>query len=457
VGWVLVVEDNETLREGIREVLESAGHRIRAVESAEEGLRVCKDEMPEVILTDLKLPGQSGLDLLKNLKGQDPLVEVILLTAYGTVEIAVDAMRAGAFDFLIKPIRMEHLSAKVAQACQVREDRRALGRERERRQYLEQEIREEFNEGEIIGRSPPMQVLYQTIEKVARASSSVLITGESGTGKELVARAIHLRSDRREGAFIRVHCGALPEGVLESELFGHERGAFTGAVKQRRGRFELACGGTLFLDEIGDVGPAVQVRLLRVLQEREFERVGGEQTIPTDVRVVAATNKDIQAEVAAGNFREDLFYRLYVIPIHLPPLRERKEDVALLADHFVRRLCTAMGRPAVAISDGALRMLTLYDWPGNVRELENALERTIVLCEGDRIAEADLPFLGRAGGERLPLPVGIVPLNAALDELERALLLRALEQAGGVKAEAARLLEIKPSALYYKLEKYGLL
>jgi len=457
VGWVLVVEDNETLREGIREVLESAGHRIRAVESAEEGLRVCKDEMPEVILTDLKLPGQSGLDLLKNLKGQDPLVEVILLTAYGTVEIAVDAMRAGAFDFLIKPIRMEHLSAKVAQACQVREDRRALGRERERRQYLEQEIREEFNEGEIIGRSPPMQVLYQTIEKVARASSSVLITGESGTGKELVARAIHLRSDRREGAFIRVHCGALPEGVLESELFGHERGAFTGAVKQRRGRFELACGGTLFLDEIADVGPAVQVRLLRVLQEREFERVGGEQTIPTDVRVVAATNKDIQAEVAAGNFREDLFYRLYVIPIHLPPLRERKEDVALLADHFVRRLCTAMGRTAVAISDGALRMLTLYDWPGNVRELENALERTIVLCEGDRITEADLPFLGRTGGERLPLPVGIVPLNAALDELERALLLRALEQAGGVKAEAARLLEIKPSALYYKLEKYGLL
>ncbi len=454
---VLVVEDNDTLREALAEVLRSAGHETRAAASAEEGLALCRPVMPALVVTDLKLPGMDGIGLLRAIKGEDPLAEVLILTAFGTIEAAVEAMRAGAFDFLTKPVRMDHLCGKAAQALQVREDRIALGRERERRQYLEAEVAATFNEGEIVGRSPRMLEVYATIAKVAASSSSVLITGESGTGKELVARAVHMRSPRRSAPFVRVNCGALAEGVLESELFGHEKGAFTGAMRQRRGRFELAEAGTLFLDEIADIGPAVQMRLLRVLQEREFERVGGEQTLRVNVRVIAATNRDIRAEVLAGRFREDLFYRLYVIPLDLPPLRERKEDIPLLVQHFLGRLCAGLSRPRLGISPAALRLLTLYDWPGNVRELENALERAIVLCEGERVEEHDLHFLRQAQAERLPLPTGILPLNQSLAELERTLLERALEEARGVKAEAARLLEIKTSALYYKLEKYGLL
>jgi two-component system, NtrC family, response regulator HydG len=457
VGHIWVVEDNATLRETVADLLRGARHRVDAFERAEEALAPEAEALPDLLITDLKLPGIDGLELLARIKGRDPLVEGMVLTAFGTIETAVAAMRAGAFDYLTKPVRMDHLLAKVEQALTVRRDRLALMRERERRRYLEEEVGEVFNRGEIVGRSAVMRELFANLERVSPTQSSILITGESGTGKELVARAIHLRSPRRDGAFVRVNCGALPEGVLESELFGHERGAFTGASRQRRGRFELAEGGTLFLDEIADIGASVQVRLLRVLQEREFERVGGEQTIRADVRVIAATNKDIEAEVAAGRFREDLFYRLYVIPIHLPALRERKEDIALLAEHFLRLIGARLGRPAVRLSPGAARMLEVYDWPGNVRELENALERAMVLCDGDLIAEGDLVFLEKSGRPSAWLPGGIVPLNEALDHVERSLLERAMAQAGGVKAEAARLLGIKTSALYYKLEKYGLL
>ncbi len=457
MAFILVVEDNESLLAAMKAALESAGHKVRTAPNAEEAKQTLNSWSPDLILTDLRLPGASGIDLLKEARGLDPFLEVIVITAYGTVEKAVEAMRAGAFDFLTKPVRMSHLAAKVEQALQVRRDRLALQRERERRSYLEEEIRSEFNEGEIIGRSPAMVNLFRTIEKVAPSDSSVLIMGESGTGKELVARAIHMRSKRSQGPFVRVNCGALSEGVLESELFGHERGAFTGAVRQRRGRFELADGGTLFLDEVADIGPAVQVRLLRVLQEREFERVGGERTIQVDVRVIAATNKDIRREVEEGRFREDLFYRLYVVPIELPPLRERKEDIPLLVRHFIGKICARMGREALGVSDEALKVLKAYDWPGNVRELENAIERAIVLCDSDTITEVDLP-LGRVGQrEDLSLPAGMMPLREAVERLERGLIQRALEQAGGVKVEAARLLEIKPSVLHYKLEKYGLL
>jgi two-component system, NtrC family, response regulator HydG len=457
VGHIWVVEDNATLRDTIADVLRSARHRVDAMERAEAALELSSNTLPDLLITDLKLPGMDGIELLTRIKGRDPLVEGMVLTAFGTIETAVAAMRAGAFDYMTKPVRMDHLLAKVDQALRVRRDRLALVRERERRRYLEEEVGEVFNRGEIVGRSPVMRELFANLERVSPAQSSILITGESGTGKELVARAIHLRSLRRDGPFVRVNCGALPEGVLESELFGHERGAFTGASRQRRGRFELAEGGTLFLDEIADIGPAVQVRLLRVLQEHEFERVGGEQTIHVDVRVIAATNKDIEAEVASGRFREDLFYRLYVIPIHLPALRERKEDIALLAEHFLRQVGARLGRPAVRLSPAAARMLEIYDWPGNVRELENAIERAIVLCDGDLVAERDLIFLEKSARASAWLPGGIVPLNEALDQLERSLLERAMAQADGVKAEAARLLGVKTSALYYKLEKHGLL
>ncbi len=455
MGRVLVVEDNASLREAIQEVLADT-HQVRSCASAEDARATWDQEMPELLLTDLRLPGDSGLVLLQDACARDPYVQVIILTAYGTVEVAVEAMRAGAFDFLTKPIRMDHLVAKAEQALAVRRSQLALAQERERRRYLEHEVAEAFNEGQIVGRAPAMQAIYRTIDKVASSESSVLITGESGTGKELVARAIHMRSPRREQPFVRVSCGALAEGVLESELFGHERGAFTGAVRQRRGRFELAHGGTLFLDEVAEINAAVQVKLLRVLQEREFERVGGEQTLSADVRVIAATNRDLEADVRAGRFREDLFYRLFVIPIRLPPLRERREDVPLLAEHFVRKICGQMQQPAVAVAPEALDLLTRYGWPGNVRELENALERAIVLCDRNRITPQDLAFLQPRPVSELPLPSGLVPLNDALSRLERVLIERAMDQARGVKTEAAKLLGIKPSALYYKLEKYGL-
>ena len=456
MGRILVVEDNTNLREAICESLAAEGHHVANAPSAEEAIASFSREMPELVLTDLRLPGKSGIQLLEEAKATDPFVEVIVLTAYGTVEIAVEAMRGGAFDFLTKPVRMDHLTTKVAQALQVRSERSALMRERERRSYLEGEVRAAFNEGEIVGRSPSMQRIYQTIEKVASSDSSVLITGESGTGKELVARAIHMRSGKRDEPFVRVSCGALAEGVLESELFGHERGAFTGAVRQRRGRFELAHGGALFLDEIAEISPVVQVKLLRVLEEHEFERVGGEDTIRVSVRVIAATNRDLEGEVKKGTFRGDLFYRLFVIPIHLPPLRERREDIPLLTEHFIRKLSEQAHRAPVAVTAGALELLQRYAWPGNVRELENALERAIVLCDGDRIAEGDLAFLQARPSESIPLPGGVVPLNDAMARLERTLVERAMEQTGGVKTEAARLLGIKPSALYYKLEKHGL-
>jgi two-component system, NtrC family, response regulator HydG len=457
VGRILIVEDNEVLREAMTEVLVDAFHTVHAVDSAEAAEQILEREIPELVLTDLRLPGQTGVELLQKLKAIDPFIEVIVLTAFGTVETAVEAMQFGAFDFLTKPVQMDHLCTKVEKALQVRGDRKALLIERERRDYLEREVREAFNDGQIIGRSAVMQKVYQTIEKVANTNSSVLITGESGTGKELVARAIHMRGERADGPFVRVSCGALAEGVLESELFGHVRGAFTGAVKQRRGRFELASGGILFLDEIADISPAVQVKLLRALQEKEFEQVGGEVTIRVDVRVIAATNHDLQDDVAQGKFRDDLFYRLHVIPIHVPPLRERRDDIPLLAEHFLTKICNEMRIQPRTLTDGAISVLGRYGWTGNVRELENAIERAVVLCEGDNVTDADFAFLsGRSGGS-LPLPDGVVPLNEALGILERALIERAMEQSGGVKTDAAKLLEIKPSALYYKLEKYGLL
>jgi DNA-binding NtrC family response regulator len=453
VARILVVEDNAPLREAIAVVLRSEKHDVGEAESAEAALAACAAGFPDVIVTDLRLPGQDGIALLREMKGRDPLIEVLLLTAYGTVEAAVEAMRAGAFDFLTKPVRMDQLAAKVDAARRAREDRLALRRERERREYLEEEIGAAFNAGQIVGRSRPMQELFATLEKVARTDSSVLITGESGTGKELVARAIHVQSRRRTGPFVRVSCGALPEGVLESELFGHERGAFTGALRQRRGRFELAEGGTLFLDEIADIGGPVQVRLLQVLQEREFERVGGEETVRADVRVIAATNRTIREEVAAGRFREDLFYRLYVIPIHLPPLRQRKEDIPLLVDHFVRKHAQRTGQHVEGLEPGARERLLAYHWPGNVRELENTIERAVVLASG--------PVIGAAAISIGEPPVGPAArglpsarLHENVEWAERESVERALRQAQGVKKDAAEVLGISQRALSYYLGKY---
>jgi DNA-binding NtrC family response regulator len=452
----LVVEDQEILREGIVEALREAGFDASGAGGLDDALRAFQADPADAVITDLRMEEpDSGLKLLERVKGIQPLTEVLLVTAFATVEHAVAAMKAGAADFLVKPVNLGHLVEKVRAVLRIRADREALERERERSSYLQEEINERFNDGEIVGRSSRMQDLYARILKVAETPSSVLVTGESGTGKELVARAIHRLSSRRAGPFIRVSCGALAEGVLESELFGHERGAFTGAVRQRRGRFELADGGTLFLDEIGEIAPSIQVKLLRVLQERNFERVGGEKTLQVDVRLVAATNQDLRTAVQEGRFREDLYWRLYVIPLELPPLRDRREDIPLLCDHFLDRLSRQMARSRPILQEGALKLLQQYDWPGNVRELENVLERAFVLCEGGVIRLEDLPF-GKGLEPRADwLPPGVVPLREAVERLEMELIRRALKEAEGVKQEAARRLGLKPSVLYYKLEKYG--
>ncbi len=453
---ILVVEDQDTLREAIVEVLTPLGGGVEGCASAAAARASFEREPAELVLSDLRLETpDAGLEILQHVRGASPRSEVLLMTAYATVELAVEAMKKGAFDFLVKPFSMGQLLEKVRRVLGVLDERRALDRQRAQATYLREEVEARFSEGNIVGRSLPMLELYRQIEKVADSSSSVLILGESGTGKELVARAIHRKSRRKDGPFIKVNCGALAEGVLESELFGHEKGAFTGALRRKPGRFELADQGTILLDEIAEVGPAVQVKLLRVLQEREFERVGGEETLRVDVRVIAATNRDLKAAVDSGAFREDLYYRLYVIPLRLPPLRERREDIPLLAEHFVSRLCRGMSRPPAVIDPAALELLSVYDWPGNVRELENVLERAIVLSEGGRITPADLPFDRPQGMPRIRLPGGFPPLRDVVEQVERQLIEQAMEAAQGVKVEAARLLDIKPSVLYYKLDKYS--
>jgi len=454
---ILIVEDNETMREGMVRVVEKMGQRAVQTPDAEQALIELNKQSFHLLVSDYKLPGMDGLQLLTKAKQMFPEMAVLMITAYGTIELAVEAMQKGATDFITKPFSPEELTLKIEKILERIREKEEYDRVSEENLYLRQQLADQYNFGEIVGNAPAMQRIYRTIEKVAQGDSSVIIYGESGTGKELVAHAIHHASARKERAFVRVNCGALAEGVLESELFGHERGAFTGAVKRKKGRFELADGGSIFLDEIGDIPLATQVKLLRVLQDREFERVGGEETLTVDVRVIAATNKNLQEEIAKGNFREDLYYRLHIIPIHLPPLRERKEDIPLLIDHFITKMARGLNLPSLRIENSAVRKLTEYDWPGNIRELENVLERAAVLCENSRITASELPFFGQQEMTVSELGSGNrLDLNHSLEKLERQLIEQALEESEGVKTEAARILGIKTSALYYKLEKYGL-
>ncbi len=452
---ILVVEDNDTLREGMTAVLEKEGYDVRAESDGAAALRVFEERPADLVITDFRMAGMDGLALLGRIKGLRPETEVMMVTAFGTVDLAVEAMKAGAWDFLPKPFSGDALKLKADRVFRIVSERRAASRLADENLYLRDEFVGRVGENGIVGRSDRMRAVFADIRKIASSDSSVLIFGESGTGKELVARAVHERSGRSAGPFIRVACGALAEGILESELFGHEKGAFTGAIRQKRGRFELADGGTLFLDEIGDITPSTQVKLLRVLQEREFERVGGEETIRVDVRIIAATHRDLQADVKAGRFREDLYYRLHILPVRLPPLRERREDIRLLADHFIRRMSSQMRKPGVTLSDEGIRILECYDWPGNVRELENVLERALVLSDDDRIGSENLSFLS-VKPEGMDVAKDGMDLDATLEAVEKRLLEKAMTLSGGVKARAAKLLNIKESALYYKLEKYGI-
>lgn len=471
MATILIVDDHDSMREGLELHLRRRGHRTLSATGGQAGIDLIEETPVDLVITDLKMSHVDGMTVLRRVKEIAPETEVLVITGYGTIETAVEAMKLGAADFITKPFSPEEFGVKVERLLTDREEKSRLRKENMALRVENAALRDEGETryGEIVGDSLAMRNVFRWIERVSRSDSTVMIYGESGTGKELVARAVHAGSRRNSDPFIRVNCGALAEGLLDSELFGHEKGAFTGAERQRRGRFELADGGTLFLDEIATVNTATQVRLLRVLQERELERVGGETTIPVDVRIIAATNTPPDELLEGGTFRQDLFYRLHVVPIVLPPLRERKEDIRALVDHFVAKLNPRTGSRVHEVSDAAVDRLMQWHWPGNVRELENVIERALVLAEGETLAADDLPSLSENGSgpngaaisafATMPGGTGLddgTDLNQAMEALEERLLREAMEKAEGVKAEAARLLGLKASALYYKLEKYGI-
>ncbi len=443
---IMVVDDEKNTREGLKWALESQSAEVVLAADGEQALVMLGDSPVDLVISDLKMPKMDGMELLQHTREEFPDTEFVILTGHGTVETAVEAMKVGAFDYLIKPVNLEELGLLIKRVFEQRE----LKQENER---LRAEVNERYGFENIVGNAPSMQRIFQMIRQVAPTRASVMVQGETGTGKELVARAIHYNSPRRHKAFVAVNCGALSQSLLESELFGHEKGAFTGAVKQRAGRFEAADKGTIFLDEIGETSPEFQVKLLRVLQEQEFERVGGDKPVKVDVRVIAATNRDLKAEVEAGRFREDLYYRLNVVKIDVPPLRERQEDIPLLVHHFLQVFGKEHGRQ-LNISPKALGMFQHYSWPGNVRQLRTMMESVCILTPGKEITPANLPEEVRTDpdqGPQLRLTVGMTVRDA-----ERELIRATLAEYAGNKAKAARVLGLGRKTLYRKLEEYGL-
>ena len=443
---VLVVEDEEKLRRVVELQLASAGFEVDKAATAEEGVKVV--DRADLVLTDLRLPNMDGLGLLALIRRQNAQVPVVVMTAYGSIETAVECMKAGATDFLLKPFSLDHLMQVVHKALEVR----AL---RDENRQLKEELGRRYEYDNIIGRSEPMQEIFATIERVAPTRATVLLAGESGVGKDLIARAIHFHSPRRDRPLVKINCTAIPENLMESELFGYEKGAFTGAVTSKPGKFEQADTGTVFLDEIGDVPGPIQVKLLRILQEREFERLGSNVTRHTDVRIIAATNQDLRAALEQGTFREDLYYRLNVVPLNIPPLRERKPDIPFLANHFIRKLAADSGSAVESITDAAMERLMAYHWPGNVRELENVIERSLVLCRGSQLDAGDVR-LESAPRPRSQNGQHFLPEGLTLDQYEQELIREALRRADGNKSHAARLLGLTRNALRYRLTQMGL-
>jgi DNA-binding NtrC family response regulator len=443
---VLVADDEKNIREGLVEALAIEGYNAIGAADGEEALAAVDSGNVDLVITDLKMPKLSGNELLKAVASRYPGLPVIVLTGHGTIEDAVVAMRAGAFDFLTKPVNLDHLSILVKRALESREMAR-------KNRELEAEVDAQRRTSSIIGKSAAVKKVFDLIRKVAPTRASVLVTGESGVGKELVADAIHNLSPRRDGPLIKVHCAALAESLLESELFGHEKGSFTGAQARKRGRFELADKGTLFLDEIGEINQNVQIKILRVLQERRFERVGGEETIEVDVRIVAATNKDLKEEIRKGNFREDLYYRLNVVNILVPPLRERRDDIPLLAMSFLREFAQENGKKLEGLDPKARQAIYAYPWPGNVRELRNSIESAVVMASGELVGLDDLPPNVRSSSEERDVRV---PVGSTLEEAERILIRETLAAQGGNKSRTAEVLGIGRKTLYQKIEEYGL-
>jgi two-component system NtrC family response regulator len=444
---ILVVDDHEDIRNILSDRLKMYGYEVLTASDGQEALEKVDEATPELVLLDIRLPILDGMEVLDRIKLEHPETLVIMITAFGTVQLAVEAMRKGAYDFIEKPFDPpDIIKIKVEKAL----ERQALVRENE---YLRSELKGEY--GELIGKSQKTIEVLRMIEKVAPSDSTVLITGESGTGKELVARAIYGNSPRSSGSFVVVNCSAIQPTLLESEIFGHEKGAFTGAIARKPGKMELADGGILFLDEIGDMANELQAKLLRAIQEKEFERVGGTAPIKVDVRFIAATNRDLQKAIQEGNFREDLFYRLNVVNIDLPPLRENREDIPLLVEHFLQKQSAALKRRGIQITDRAMEILLNYRWPGNVRELQNCIERAILLADSDLIGTEYLPQEVRAGvtPETVQTEAPVKP-GVPLKDMEKAHILKTLEEVGGKRTEAAKRLGISLRKLQYKLKEY---
>ena len=446
---LLVVDDDRAVRNVLRVNLSKAGYDVALASSGEAALEAIEDRPVDVVLTDVAMPGMGGLAMLKALKAAHPEIRVVVMTGYGSVSDAVDAMKAGADDYIIKPVDKQTVLLLVERAL----EEKALLAELVQ---LRQEVQEKYGFEKIIGTTPAITEIFEQIDAVADTAARVLIQGPTGTGKELIAHAIHYRSGRASRPFVRVNCAALPEGLLESELFGHEKGAFTGAIRQHRGKFEQAHGGTLFLDEMGEISPAVQAKLLRVLEAGELQRVGGTGSVRVDVRVISATNRDLLQEVRAGRFREDLYYRLKVFTIQVPPLRERRDDIPLLVDHFVARFAESVGRPELRVDAPTMQRLISYGWPGNVRELQHVIERAVILSRGEVLTGVKLPeAIAEPAPEGPRIPAGM-SLGAALLEYERQVIIAALKAAKGVQAQAARDLGISRSNLNYRIKKLGI-
>jgi DNA-binding NtrC family response regulator len=444
-GRVLVVDDEADARTALSELLRGEGYLVETAADGFKALGKVPEFAPDVVLTDLRMPGMHGVELLKRLRADHPDVVVLVMTAFGAADLAVSALHEGAAGYFIKPLNVAELSFGLGREMERLRLQREAGQLRAR-------LAERYSFEHIIGSGPAMQTVFKTVVQVAGSRASILVTGESGTGKELVAAAIHERSPRAKGPFVKLHCGALAETLLESELFGHERGAFTGAVGRRDGRLVQADGGTLFLDEIGEISPTVQVKLLRFLQEHELERVGGNETVRVDVRVIAATNRDLRADVASGRFREDLLYRLDVINIEMPALRHRRSDIGVLASHFLRHYAEDNGKTIEGFTDEAMARLIAHDWPGNVRELENVVERAVVLSPGSRITVAELPpdlTLVAANASEIRIP------GSTMADIERHAVLTTLEATGGSTTKAAAVLGMSVRAIQYRMQKYA--
>ena len=445
---ILIVEDEAKMRRLLELNLGEDGFSTFSAEDAESGLKLLQQNPIDLVVTDLKLPGMDGLEFLQTIKRQNAALPVVVMTAFGSVETAVEAMKAGASDYVLKPFSLSEMRMVIHKELDVRNLR-------EENRSLREALGKRYSHPNIVARSPKMQEVLATVERVAPTNSTVLLGGESGVGKDLIARAIHEKSLRAKGPFVKINSTAIPENLLESELFGFEKGAFTGAVASKPGKFELADKGTLFLDEIGDVPPATQVKLLRVLQEREFERLGGTRTVKVDVRLVAATNRDLREALEQGTFREDLYYRLNVVPIDIAPLRERREDVPDLVDLFIARFNTESRKPIEGITPEATQILVNYHWPGNVRELQNIVERACALCKGSLLEAADIRLDTRAP-KAANGPTGFLPDGMTLEQWEDEMVQEALRRANGNKSQAARLLGLSRNALRYRLSKIGI-